>query len=91
VVRRPANRAGPVADIVAQQQIDLVIATAKIRHPASHHAPACDELLGMGIEVLTGAPHWDRKEILEYCRTARLLRPEISRKGRREPDLCGRR
>jgi metallophosphoesterase (TIGR00282 family) len=36
-----------------------------------------DELLGMGIEVLTGGNHsWDRKEILEYMpHEPRLLRP----------------
>src|SRR5256714_983712 len=67
-----------LADIVAQKQIDLVIANGE--NAASGFGITtrlADDLLGMGIEVLTGGNHsWDRKEILEYMpHQPRLLRP----------------
>jgi 2',3'-cyclic-nucleotide 2'-phosphodiesterase len=67
-----------LADIVAQRQIDLVIANGE--NSASGFgitARLADELLRMGIDVLTGGNHsWDRKEILEYMpHQPRLLRP----------------
>ena len=67
-----------LADIVAQRQIDLVIANAENAAAGFGITPRlADELLGMGIEVLTGGNHsWDRKEILEYLpHQPRLLRP----------------
>ena len=67
-----------LADIVAQKQIDLVIANGENAASGFGITPRlADELLGMGIEVLTGGNHsWDRKEILEYLpHQQRLLRP----------------
>jgi len=67
-----------LADIVEQRQIDLVIANGENAASGFGITPRlADELLGMGIEVLTGGNHsWDRKEILEYLpHQPRLLRP----------------
>src|SRR5258706_4442598 len=67
-----------LADIVSQRQIDLVIANGENAASGFGITPRlADELLGMGIEVLTGGNHsWDRKEILEYMpHQPRLLRP----------------
>jgi metallophosphoesterase (TIGR00282 family) len=67
-----------LADIVEQRQIDLVIANGENAASGFGITPRlADELLGMGIEVLTGGNHsWDRKEILEYLpHQSRLLRP----------------
>src|SRR5712671_5465359 len=67
-----------LADIVAQRQIDLVIANGENSASGFGITPRlADDLLGMGIEVLTGGNHsWDRKEILDYLpHQPRLLRP----------------
>ena len=67
-----------LADIVAQQRIDLVIANGENAASGFGITPRlADELLGMGIDVLTGGNHsWDRKEIHEYMpHQPRLLRP----------------
>jgi len=67
-----------LADIVTQRQIDLVIANGENSASGFGITPRlADELLGLGIEVLTGGNHsWDRKEILEYLpHQPRLLRP----------------
>src|SRR5260370_7266366 len=67
-----------LADIVAQRQIDLVIANGENAASGFGITPRLtDELLNMGIDVLTGGNHsWDRKEILEYLpHQPRLFRP----------------
>ncbi|HLZ91536.1 MAG TPA: TIGR00282 family metallophosphoesterase [Candidatus Acidoferrum sp.] len=67
-----------LADIVEQRQVDLVIANGENSASGFGITPRlADELLEMGIEVLTGGNHsWDRKEILEYMpQQPRLLRP----------------
>jgi len=67
-----------LADIVAQQQIDLVIANGENAASGFGITPRLtDELLAAGIDVLTGGNHiWDRKEILEYIpHQPRLIRP----------------
>ena len=67
-----------LADIVAQRQIDLVIANGENSASGFGITPRlADEMLGLGIEVLTGGNHsWDRKEILDYLpHQPRLLRP----------------
>jgi 2',3'-cyclic-nucleotide 2'-phosphodiesterase len=67
-----------LADIVAQRQIDLVIANGENSASGFGITPRlAEELLKTGIEVLTGGNHsWDRKEILEYMpHQPRLLRP----------------
>jgi len=67
-----------LADIVAQKQIDLVIANGENSASGFGITPRlADELFNMGIDVLTGGNHsWDRKEILEYMpHQPRLLRP----------------
>jgi len=67
-----------LADLVAQRQIELVIANGE--NSASGFGITrrlAEGLLQNGIEVLTGGNHsWDRKEILEYMpHQPRLLRP----------------
>jgi metallophosphoesterase (TIGR00282 family) len=67
-----------LADIVAQRQIDLVIANGENAASGFGITPRlADDLLKSGIDVLTGGNHsWDRKEILEYMpHQPRLLRP----------------
>ena len=67
-----------LADILAQQRIDLCIANGENAASGFGITPRLvEELLAAGIEVLTGGNHiWDRKEILEYFpREPRLLRP----------------
>ncbi len=67
-----------LADVVSQRQIDLVIANGENAASGFGITPRlADELLGMGIDVLTGGNHsWDRKEILDYMpHQPRLLRP----------------
>ena len=67
-----------LADIVAQRQIDLVIANGENAASGFGITPRlAEELFHMGIEVLTGGNHsWDRKEILEFMpHEPRLLRP----------------
>lgn len=75
-----------LADIVSGQKIDLVIANAENSAGGFGVTPAiAEELLEMGIEVLTTGNHvWDKKEIIDYMRSAdgdaksaarRLLRP----------------
>src|ERR1700685_386117 len=67
-----------LADVVAQRQIDLVIANGENSASGFGITPRlADELFKTGIDVLTGGNHsWDRKEILEYMpHQPRLLRP----------------
>lgn len=67
-----------LADIIAQRQIDLVIANGENAASGFGITPRLtEELLKTGIDVLTGGNHsWDRKEILEYIpHEPRLLRP----------------
>jgi 2',3'-cyclic-nucleotide 2'-phosphodiesterase len=67
-----------LGDIVSQRQIDLVIANGENAASGFGITPRlADELLGMGVDVLTGGNHsWDRKEIFDYMpHQPRLLRP----------------
>src|SRR5437762_7742458 len=67
-----------LADLVKQRQIDLVIANGENSASGFGITPRlADELLGAGIDVLTGGNHsWDRREVLEYMpHQPRLLRP----------------
>src|SRR5437879_5896053 len=67
-----------LADLVAQQKIDLVIANCENAASGFGITPRLvEELLGTGIEVLSGGNHsFDRKEILDYFpHQPRLLRP----------------
>lgn len=75
-----------LADVVSGQKIDLVIANAENAAGGFGVTPSiAEELLELGIEVLTTGNHvWDKKEIIEYMRSAdgdpksaarRLLRP----------------
>ena len=67
-----------LADIVAQQKLDLVIANAENAASGFGITPRLvEELLAAGVEVLSGGNHtWDRKEILDYFpHQPRLLRP----------------
>src|SRR5258708_22667672 len=67
-----------LADLVEHRHIDLVIANGENSASGFGITPKiAEELLGLGIEVLTGGNHsWDRKEIIEYIpQQPRLLRP----------------
>ena len=67
-----------LADIIAQQEIHLVIANGENAASGFGITPRlAEELLKTGIDVLTGGNHsWDRKEILEFItHEPRLLRP----------------
>ena len=67
-----------LADIVAQQHIDLVIANCENAASGFGITPRlAEELLACGIEVLSGGNHiFDRKEVLDYFpHQPRLLRP----------------
>ena len=67
-----------LADIVAQQKVDLVIANCENAASGFGITPRLvEELLAAGVEVLSGGNHiWDRKEIFEYIpHEPRLLRP----------------
>ena len=67
-----------LADLVEHRHIDLVIANGENSASGFGITPKiAEELLGLGIEVLTGGNHsWDRKEIIDYIpHQPRLLRP----------------
>jgi len=67
-----------LADIVAQQQVDLVLANGENAASGFGITPRlAEQLFSAGIEVLTGGNHsWDRKEIFDYLpQQPRLLRP----------------
>jgi metallophosphoesterase (TIGR00282 family) len=67
-----------LADVVANDKIDLVIANGENAASGFGITPRLvEELLGAGIEVITGGNHiWDRKEIFDYvAQEPRLLRP----------------
>jgi metallophosphoesterase (TIGR00282 family) len=67
-----------LADLIANERLDLVIANGENAASGFGITPRLtDELLGAGIEVLTGGNHiWDRKEILDHIpHQPRLLRP----------------
>jgi metallophosphoesterase (TIGR00282 family) len=67
-----------LADTVAQECIDLVVANCENAASGFGITPKLvEELLSYGIEVLSGGNHiYDRKEILEYFpQQPRLLRP----------------
>ncbi len=80
IVGSPGRRivAERLADIAARNEIGLVIANGENAAAGFGITPRiAEELLGAGIEVLTGGNHiWDRREILEYmAQQPRLLRP----------------
>jgi metallophosphoesterase (TIGR00282 family) len=67
-----------LADTVAQQRIDLVIANCENAASGFGITPRlAEELLAAGIDVLTGGNHiYDRREIFDYFpHQPRLLRP----------------
>ena len=67
-----------LADIVAQQHVDLTIANCENAASGFGITPRLvEELLDAGIEVLSGGNHiWDRREIIDYFpHQPRLLRP----------------
>ncbi len=67
-----------LADIIEHQHIDLVIANGENSAAGFGITPRiAEELLGNGIDVLTGGNHsWDRKEIFDFIpHEPRLLRP----------------
>src|SRR3984893_14727212 len=82
-----------LADIVAQRQIDLVIANGENSASGFGITPKiADDLLQNEIDVLTGGNHsWDRKEVLEYLpHQPRLLRPgNFPEGGRRSGVFVG--
>jgi metallophosphoesterase (TIGR00282 family) len=67
-----------LADLVANEKLDLVIANGENAASGFGITPRLvEELLGAGCEVITGGNHiWDRKEIMEFAaKEPRLLRP----------------
>jgi metallophosphoesterase (TIGR00282 family) len=67
-----------LADIIANERLDLVIANGENSASGFGITPRLtEELLGTGIEVLSGGNHsWDRREILDFIgHEPRLLRP----------------
>src|SRR5207249_4429175 len=65
-------------DIVETNKIDLSIANAENSAGGFGVTPGvAEELLGMGLDVLTSGNHvWDKREIYDYfARQPRLLRP----------------
>jgi metallophosphoesterase (TIGR00282 family) len=67
-----------LADLVTNEKVDLVIANGENAASGFGITPRLvEELLGAGIEVLTGGNHiWDRKEILDFvAQEPRVLRP----------------
>ncbi len=67
-----------LADIVAQQSLDLVIANCENAASGFGITPRlAEELFSAGVEVLSSGNHiWARKEILDYLpQQPRLLRP----------------
>jgi metallophosphoesterase (TIGR00282 family) len=67
-----------LTDLAANERVDLVIANGENAASGFGITPRlAEELLGAGIEVLTGGNHiWDRKELLDYIpNEPRLLRP----------------
>jgi 2',3'-cyclic-nucleotide 2'-phosphodiesterase len=67
-----------LADIVATNEIDLVIANAENSAGGFGITPAiAEELLALGIDVLTSGNHiWDKREVYDYfAQQPRLLRP----------------
>lgn len=80
IVGSPGRRivADRLADIAAQQKIDLVIANGENAASGFGITPRLvEELLAAGIEVISGGNHiFDRREVLEYFpHQPRLLRP----------------
>lgn len=74
-------------DLVSREKIDLVVANAENSAGGFGITPLiAEELLGLGINVLTTGNHvWDKKEIYDYLpRQERLLRP-----ANYAPDLPG--
>jgi len=70
--------ANHLADLASSRAVDLVIANGENAAGGFGITPRLvQELLGAGIEVITGGNHiWDRKEILEFFpKEPRLLRP----------------
>ena len=66
------------ADLMRTHQIDLAVANAENSAAGFGITPRlAEELLGLGIHVLTSGNHvWDKKEIVDYIgRQPRLLRP----------------
>ena len=67
-----------LGDLVQTHRVDLVIANAENSAAGFGITPRlAEELLGLGIDVLTSGNHiWDKKEVLEYIGSQpRLLRP----------------
>jgi metallophosphoesterase (TIGR00282 family) len=67
-----------LADVIAQERLDLVIANGENAASGFGITPRlAEELLSSGVEVLSGGNHsWDRKEILDFMPgEPRLLRP----------------
>jgi metallophosphoesterase (TIGR00282 family) len=65
-------------DIVATNRIDLAIANAENAAGGFGITPSiAEELLGLGLDVLTSGNHvWDKRELYDYfARQPRLLRP----------------
>lgn len=71
-----------LADIVARERIDLVVANGENAAAGFGLTPAlADELLGYGIAVLTTGNHvWDQKELAAWWTQSEAARDEVARR-----------
>ena len=79
-----------------EENLDFVIANYEnASHGFGLTQKNCDELLGYGIDVMTGGNHtWDKKEIIPYFATREILRPhnypsEVAGTGCKIYEVCG--
>ena len=80
IVGKPGRRAiaKALGEVVGVNGIEFVIANGENAAGGSGLTPPiCDELLSMGIDVITSGDHiWKKKEIIDYLATSkRVLRP----------------
>lgn len=80
IIGKPGRRAVAqlLPELRAEHELDLVVANAENVAAGMGVTPnLAEELLGMGIDVLTSGNHiWDKREIYDYLETDRpLLRP----------------
>ena len=79
IVGRPGREmlAKYLPKIREEYKLDLVIANYEnASHGFGLSQRNCEELLGYGIDVMTGGNHsWDKKEIFELYKTQPLIRP----------------
>ena len=81
------------AHVVETHKIDLVIANAENSAGGFGLTPViADELFDLGCDVLTTGNHvWDKREIMDYFKSAAERRHGTGATGASSSQLCGRR